>query len=46
MTNQGNLKTIKPIWEVRAEMTAQSPLRLDLPITLWACALRRVLLRD
>lgn len=33
-TNQGYSKTIKPIWEVRAEMTAQSPLRLDLPITL------------
>jgi hypothetical protein len=34
VTNQGYSKTIQPFWEVRAEMTAQSPLGLDLPITL------------
>ncbi len=46
MTNQGYLKTYKPFWEVRAEMTALIPVWLDLPITLLECESGGVLPRD
>ena len=46
MTNQGDWKVPKPIWEVRAEMTIQIPTWLDLSITLLACDSRGVLPKD
>ena len=46
VTNQGYSKTIQPFWEVRAEMTAQTPNWLELPITLLECEARGASLKD
>ena len=46
MTYQGDWKIYEPVWEVRAEMTAQIPVWLDLPITLLECDSKGVLLKD
>ena len=46
MTNQRDRKIYEPIWEVRAEMTAQNPVWLELPITLLECESGGVSPRD
>ena len=46
MTNQLNGLVNDEFWEVRAEMTAQSPIGIDLPTTLVECELRGALPRD